>query len=49
MASKFPPKGMVRINLNIKEEEREHLLKYCEKKKRSMTEVLREIIRNLKV
>ncbi len=43
------PKGMAKITFNLPEDERSHLIKYCEETGRNMTEILRELIRNLKI
>ena len=42
-----PPK-MTRMSFNLTEDERILLINYCEQKGRNMTEILRELIRNLK-
>lgn len=49
MPSHNPPKGMTKITFNLTEDERSHLASYCEEQGRTMTEILRELIRNLKV
>lgn len=43
-----PPK-MTRMSFNLTEDERILLINYCEEKGRNMTEILRELIRNLKL
>lgn len=43
-----PPK-MTRMSFNLTEDERILLINYCEQNGRSMTEILRELIRSLKL
>ncbi len=49
MPSHNPPKGMTKITFNLPEDERILLISYCEQNGRTMTEILRELIRSLRV